>query len=43
MVAKRFTVDVSGDNVDMHTLEQTLGQIDLARLESMKDAGAQPR
>ena len=43
MVAKRFTVDVSGNNVDMHTLEQTLGQIDLARLESMKDAGAQPR
>jgi hypothetical protein len=27
----------------MRTLEQSFGQIDLARLESMKDAGAQSK
>ena len=43
IVAKRYSVDVSGSGVDMRTLEQSLGQIDLARLESMKDAGAQPK
>ena len=43
VVAKRFSVDVSGTGVDMRTLEQSLGQIDLARLESMKDAGAQSK
>jgi Yip1 domain len=41
LVAKRYTVDISGTGVDMHSLEQSLGQIDLAHLESMKDAGAQ--
>ena len=41
IVAKRFEVDVAGDGVDMSTLEQSLGQVDLARLESMKDQGAQ--
>jgi Yip1 domain len=40
ILAKRFEVDVSGDGVDMSTLEQSLGQVDLARLESMKDQGA---
>lgn len=40
ILAKRFSVDVSGSGVDMHTLEQSLGQIDLSRLESMKNAGA---
>ena len=40
ILAKRFEVDVSGDGVDMGTLEQSLGQVDLARLESMKDQGA---
>ncbi|HEX3912105.1 MAG TPA: YIP1 family protein [Steroidobacteraceae bacterium] len=40
ILAKRFSVDVSGRGVDMGTLEQSLGQIDLARLESMKNAGA---
>jgi hypothetical protein len=43
IVAKRFSVDLSGSGVDMKSLEQSLGQIDLARLESMKDAGAQPK
>ena len=41
IVAKRFEVDVAGDGVDMNTLEQSLSQVDLARLESMKDQGAQ--
>jgi hypothetical protein len=40
ILAKRFEVDVSGDGVDMSTLEQSLGQVDLARLEAMKDQGA---
>jgi hypothetical protein len=41
ILAKRFEVDVNGEGVDMNTLEQFLGQVDLARLESMKDQGAQ--
>jgi hypothetical protein len=41
IVAKRFEVDVAGDGVDMNTLEQSLGEVDLTRLESMKDQGAQ--
>jgi hypothetical protein len=41
IVAKRFEVDVAGNEVDMKTLEQSLGQVDLARLESMKDQGSQ--
>ncbi len=43
LLVKRFSVDVSGDDVDMGSLEQSLSQIDLARLESMKDAGAQSK
>ena len=43
IVAKRFSVDLTGNGVDMKALEQSLGEIDLARLESMKDAGAQPK
>jgi Yip1 domain len=43
ILAKRFSVDISGKNVAMSSLEQSLGQIDLARLESMKDAGAQSK
>jgi hypothetical protein len=43
ILVKRFTVDISGNDLDMSSLEQALGQIDLARLESMKDAGAQPK
>jgi hypothetical protein len=41
IVAKRFEVDVAGNDVDMNTLERSLGQVDLARLESMKDQGSQ--
>jgi Yip1 domain len=43
MLAKRFSVEISGAGLDMHTLEQSLGQVDLSRLESMKDAGAQAK
>ena len=43
VLVKRFSVDVTGSGVDMHSLEQSLGQIDLAQLESMKDVGAQPK
>jgi hypothetical protein len=42
IVAKRFMVDVTGDGVDMSTLEQYAGYVDFAKLEAMKDAGAQP-
>jgi hypothetical protein len=42
IVAKRFGVDVTGDGVDMSTLEQYASTVDFAQLESMKDAGAQP-
>jgi hypothetical protein len=40
---KRFSVDISGNGVDMPSLEQSLGQVDLARLEAMRDAGAQSK
>jgi hypothetical protein len=40
LIAKRFSVEVTGQGVDIAQLEQTLGSLDLARLESMKDAGA---
>jgi hypothetical protein len=43
VLAKRFSVEVSGNGVAMPALEQSLSQIDLARLESMKDAGAQAK
>jgi hypothetical protein len=37
-VGQRFAVDVTGDNVDMAALKNALARIDLAKLESMKDA-----
>ena len=40
IVAKRFSVEVTGQGIDIAQLEKTLGSLDLARLESMKDAGA---
>ena len=43
ILVKRFAVDISGNGVDMPSLEQSLGQVDLARLEAMKDAGAQSK
>ncbi len=42
-VAKRFELDVVGDGVDMNRLEQPLGRLDLARLESIRDPSAQVR
>jgi Yip1 domain len=43
ILVKRFSVQISGHGVSMGSLEQSLGQIDLARLESMKDAGARAK
>lgn len=43
MVAKRYQVELNGDGVDMNTLEQAVGRMDLARLEAMKDQGAAPQ
>jgi hypothetical protein len=40
ILAKRFTVDLTGDHVDMRTLESDAGRVDLGKLASMKDAGA---
>ncbi|SRR5579883_27256 len=38
IVAKRYGVDIVGNNVDMDALKSALSQIDLGKLESMKDA-----
>jgi hypothetical protein len=38
IVSKRYGVDIHGDNVDMDALKNALAQIDLGKLESMKDA-----
>ena len=38
IVGKRFGVDVIGNNVDMDTLKRALAQIDLGKLDSMKNA-----
>jgi len=40
MLAKRFQVELTGDNLDMSALEHDLGSVDLSHLESMKDQGA---
>ena len=40
IVAKRFTVDITGDNVSMDDLERSMAAVDLSALEAMKDAGA---
>jgi hypothetical protein len=40
ILAKRFTVDLTGDHVDIGVLESDAGRVDLGRLGSMKDAGA---
>lgn len=42
IVAKRFTVEVSGEGVPMSALEQAYGDINVSGLEGMKDQGAQP-
>lgn len=41
IVAKRFSVDIDGNGVDMRALEQALAQVDLGRLAAMKNDGAQ--
>ena len=38
LVGKRFAIELTGDGVDMATLESALGMVDLGKLESMKDA-----
>lgn len=43
LLAKRYQVEVTGNGVNMSTLEQALGRIDLGRLESMKDQGGTPK
>jgi Yip1 domain len=43
IVAQRFEVDVTGEGADISALEQAAGSVDLARLESMKNQGAQPQ
>ena len=40
VIGKRFMVDVSGRGVDMPAMKKAMDQINLAKLESMKDAGA---
>jgi energy-converting hydrogenase Eha subunit A len=40
LVARRFAVSVSGDNLSIADLEGALSTIDLKALEAMKDAGA---
>jgi hypothetical protein len=39
IVASRFTVSVTSDGVDVGTLEQYAGLVDLSKLEATKDAG----
>ena len=41
IVARRFGVDLEGNNVDMAALKSALAQIDLGKLESMKDVNPQ--
>jgi hypothetical protein len=43
LIAKRFSVEVTGQGVDVAQLEKTLNAVDLTRLESMQNAGAQAR
>lgn len=39
LVAKRYMVSVDGDNVPMDLIKEGLDEVDLGKLESMKDAG----
>lgn len=41
IVAKRYGVDVTGDGVGMDMLKNALGQVDLGKLDAMKDANPQ--
>jgi hypothetical protein len=39
IVGNRFMVEIHGNGIDMPTIKQAIDQIDLAKLESMKDVG----
>ena len=39
IVGNRFVVEIHGDGLDMPTTRQAIDQIDLARLDAMKDVG----
>lgn len=41
LVAERFIVEASGNNITMEELKSALGQIDLSKLESWKNFGVQ--
>ena len=41
IVGKRFTVDLTGEGIDMSKLESSLSAVDLNQLESMKNANPQ--
>ncbi|MEO8747494.1 MAG: hypothetical protein ABI379_07545 [Rhodanobacter sp.] len=43
IVEKRYGVDITGDGVDMNVLKDALGQVDLGKLQAMKDANAQTK
>ena len=42
-MAKHYGVDITGDGVSMDVLKNTLGQVDLGKLEAMKDANPQAK
>jgi hypothetical protein len=39
IVANRFMVEINGNGIDMPTMKKAIDQINLAKLESMKDVG----
>ena len=41
VLASRFVVSARGQGVPIEALRSAVGSLDLAKLESMKDAGAQ--
>ncbi|AFH50834.1 Hypothetical protein IALB_3131 [Ignavibacterium album JCM 16511] len=41
LVAKRFIVELNGNNVTMYELKSALDMIDISKLESMKDIGVE--
>jgi len=41
LVADRFSVEVSGSNVDMKTIKKALDKLDIGKLERMKNVGVQ--
>uniref|UniRef100_A0A7V2ZMA1 Lipoprotein n=1 Tax=Ignavibacterium album TaxID=591197 RepID=A0A7V2ZMA1_9BACT len=41
LVARRFVVEINGNNVSMNELKSTLDLIDISKLEAMKDFGVE--